>query len=517
MNLIFFVFVATLALAGYIGWMISGRIRLFIEEKTKVKCAQKTLEAVLEHYEELHAKKSAMAVDQGYGVIDESKWQNEISAFTSLILIKKIGHISDKAWVIDKYRVFMYDLIKHLLKLPRKPTNFSVQDFVTSSMSDPGFPNTPKMIVSWIFSSLFAALGVSALIEAYWIAGTLSLLAGIVANPHLVSLTAARAPWVAKFNLSLFATLLVASLSSYAGYIQHNQILHEQELLAEKAAREVIEKRQRTALERKAEADRQRIAIEEASKAEFAQRKAEVLKLIQDYIAQEKYSDAKPLFEKFKAVQDIELIALKLTFDTKSADYERRLATAKAEQERQENYAKRITPSALMSYTKDQYPKLFRKYGKRIPEIEKLRRTAAEQVIDSDKCDYVDLAEVSQDSSPVNNVRFFIDCKNGNRFYRTEQEIKKSLRVQSQADLAWNEPKARDTCRQMILDNATIPSSVDLHNLLGTSSNMVKENGNVVVLIDFDAKNVYGTEIGHTARCIFPPQKAGEIEISLRR
>jgi len=45
---------------------------------------------------------------------------------------------------------------------------------------------------------------------------------------------------------------------------------------------------------------------------------------------------------------------------------------------------------------------------------------------------------------------------------------------------------------------------------------MAKTSGNVQVLLDLDAKNIFGTEIGYTARCIFEPQKQGSIEIFLR-
>jgi hypothetical protein len=60
-------------------------------------------------------------------------------------------------------------------------------------------------------------------------------------------------------------------------------------------------------------------------------------------------------------------------------------------------------------------------------------------------------------------------------------------------------------------------SSVNFYSFTGTSASTAKTIGSVEVLLNFDAKNAFGTDIGHTVRCIFPPQQPREIEISLRQ
>ena len=179
-------------------------------------------------------------------------------------------------------------------------------------------------------------------------------------------------------------------------------------------------------------------------------------------------------------------------------------------------YAKRIDPTALSPYTKAGYPKMMRKYATRIKEIEQFRRRAAELAVDSGKCDFVEWAEMSINSSTLKKLRFWVDCKNGERIYFDEFEISKNAVALTQKERAWDKGDARIACRKFVKESALIPNELDVHDFVGTSVYQAPVTQNVVVKIDFDAKNAFGVEFSYTATCTFPSGEQGEYVITER-
>jgi len=178
-----------------------------------------------------------------------------------------------------------------------------------------------------------------------------------------------------------------------------------------------------------------------------------------------------------------------------------------------DKYARKISSSALSPYTIQGYPKTIKKYGTRIGEIETLRRKAAEMAVDSGKCDYVLISELSDSKSSLNHLHFWVDCKNKQRIYLDEFQIIKGSAVLTQQEKSWDKQSALIACQKAIKDRALIPSEVDIHTILGTSFYEAPVTHNVVLNMDFDAKNALGTEIPYTAKCHFAPGEVGSIEI----
>lgn len=170
-------------------------------------------------------------------------------------------------------------------------------------------------------------------------------------------------------------------------------------------------------------------------------------------------------------------------------------------------YARKIGIYALVPYDVENYPKTFEKYGTRMKEIEKLRRKAAEMAADSEKCDRVEMAELSSLKSSLNHLHFWVDCKNKERIRLDEFEIKKKIVARTQKEKAWDADSAKKVCRGAIISRASIPSELDIHDFVGTSVYEAPITHNVVVTIDFDAKNAFGVESSYTARCYFPPNE----------
>lgn len=182
-----------------------------------------------------------------------------------------------------------------------------------------------------------------------------------------------------------------------------------------------------------------------------------------------------------------------------------------------DKYARRISSSALSPYTKQGYPKTIAKYGKRLSEIETFRRKAAEMAVDSGKCDYVLMSELSDGKSTPNHLHFWVDCRNKERIYLDEFQIKKGSQILTQAEKAWNKQSALTACKDAIKSRALIPSQVDIHTITGTSFYKAPTTHNVVLRMDFDATNAVGVENPYTATCHFSPGEVGSIDIQARQ
>ena len=88
-----------------------------------------------------------------------------------------------------------------------------------------------------------------------------------------------------------------------------------------------------------------------------------------------------------------------------------------------DKYHGKILEVALSPYTITQYPKANAVFKERIPEIEIMRRQAAEMAIDAGGCDLVDESEVTTGSTKY-NITIRVHCTNGHVVRFKEQEIK---------------------------------------------------------------------------------------------
>lgn len=79
----------------------------------------------------------------------------------------------------------------------------------------------------------------------------------------------------------------------------------------------------------------------------------------------------------------------------------------------------RIAPGVFSKDSRSDLPGTAAKLGDAFDRIQQVREAAAYRTLDSGRCDYVDLVEVS-DTSKSDNIKVFVDCRNGQRFYLDE-------------------------------------------------------------------------------------------------
>ena len=176
----------------------------------------------------------------------------------------------------------------------------------------------------------------------------------------------------------------------------------------------------------------------------------------------------------------------------------------------------KVDPGIFEPYDKSQYPRLAKTLGKAWSRLQQAREAAALHVASNPKCDYVELAEAA-DRTTAKEIVFFVDCRNGERMYVAESNLKSGSQTAFQSQNSVDRTAAMSACREGILKTAAFPSSVDIHVLTGTAFDTNKTTGNTRVRMDFTAKNALGAELSYTAICIFPGDGSPpEITIKLR-
>lgn len=187
------------------------------------------------------------------------------------------------------------------------------------------------------------------------------------------------------------------------------------------------------------------------------------------------------------------------------------IAKRKAEEEA------KIGPHAVIAYDQKNYPKFFAQWGADgMAKINKLMPLVARKAAASPECDLVELVEFSgQRSVPRSKMVFFVDCKNGKRFYIEEAELAVASVPKSQTakTAAIGDAQAILACREAIRVQLTNPLTFDTK--FGTTSvYRAPTTGNVVVEFLFEAKNNFGAALPHRARCVITDRGMEEAAIS---
>ncbi len=173
-----------------------------------------------------------------------------------------------------------------------------------------------------------------------------------------------------------------------------------------------------------------------------------------------------------------------------------------------------IAPDAIpKSYAEEHFSKWYATHGaERMAEAVQLAGLAAEKMVSSGKCSYLEYIDLSS-KSYLGEFVFFGECTEG-RIYLSESELDKDTLVRSQKELAWDHNKAYQACREMILQHVDSPGEIDIHDIIGRSINQISTTHRVVVHLDFDAIDAVGSEMKYTAKCYFDPGAAtGTIDI----
>lgn len=175
------------------------------------------------------------------------------------------------------------------------------------------------------------------------------------------------------------------------------------------------------------------------------------------------------------------------------------------------SYRAPIDPGAYWDYSKNSFPKLYKKYGADgLKRLNNFERKAAELVSQNKKCDAVTMVGYSEQSEKGNFVSF-IDCKNGERFFVSEKDVADGSTA-PQSEKSVSVSAAIEACKKSVRARLKFPSEASF-SIFNTATETFKTNGNVRVTLDFKAMNGLGNKLPQRAICLFTPDGKGDLDI----
>lgn len=94
------------------------------------------------------------------------------------------------------------------------------------------------------------------------------------------------------------------------------------------------------------------------------------------------------------------------------------------------NNPKQFSAYAIPPYQYEELTPFVKQYQARLPDVERMRRQAAEKVLATGQCGRVESAELSEKSNN-NGLVFLIDCSTAKKFYISEAELAPSAQPAS--------------------------------------------------------------------------------------
>ncbi|MBB4866832.1 hypothetical protein HNP46_005739 [Pseudomonas nitritireducens] len=117
-----------------------GMTRKLMRFKRYKTYAQVIYTKLIEHYEELSAKRDALIVDKGYNVVDPQPWIDEMHKFISIVIAPALpkslqATIKKKTLASIEFSSFACAFLVKLLDEPKKPSGYDLDAF-TQELED---------------------------------------------------------------------------------------------------------------------------------------------------------------------------------------------------------------------------------------------------------------------------------------------------------------------------------------------------------------------------------------------
>jgi hypothetical protein len=176
----------------------------------------------------------------------------------------------------------------------------------------------------------------------------------------------------------------------------------------------------------------------------------------------------------------------------------------------------KIEAGAVYDIDRKNSPKLYQAWGKAgIDKLNRLQPLVALKAAESPNCDRVEYVSISDNRSvPRKRAVFFADCRNGQRFYISEDELQTQSTVASESDLmeSLSDGDAIARCEALVRQRLNRPSSFD-KKALTTNVQRFKTLGRVRVSFDFTGTTGLGIEVKSKAECLFGTTGIPEVTI----
>jgi hypothetical protein len=181
------------------------------------------------------------------------------------------------------------------------------------------------------------------------------------------------------------------------------------------------------------------------------------------------------------------------------------------------NPAEKIDSLAVVPMDEQSWPKLYKAWGAAgVQRLNQLQPRVAVKVAESPKCDQVQAVGYSEKrSTPKVNPVFYVECRNGQRFYITETELAQQAPPQSEQErmAIVSDADVIILCEKLVKVQLQRPASYD-RKVFSTSVTRDERTGGIRVEFPFTAATGLGIPVPQNARCLFTPNGEPEVTIS---
>ena len=185
-------------------------------------------------------------------------------------------------------------------------------------------------------------------------------------------------------------------------------------------------------------------------------------------------------------------------------------------EEKKIDLASKIQKGADSPMTQESYPKTYKTWGKAyFNRLNEMMPKVALKAAESDKCDMVTWVGLSDSrSTPKKEAVFFADCKNGERFYISENDLKTDKKAESvkESTAKFNDSAYIEACADYAKRKMNHPSTFDYSFF--NSVVYKAPTGRIVVTMPCEAKNSFNLEVEMEAKCYFDDR--GMVDFSIQ-
>ncbi|QNL89281.1 MULTISPECIES: hypothetical protein [Pseudomonas] len=153
-------------------------------------------------------------------------------------------------------------------------------------------------------------------------------------------------------------------------------------------------------------------------------------------------------------------------------------------------------------------------YGKfkdHIPRVNREKNEVATMV--AKKCKHVVSVLFMRRESSLDNLKFLVDCQNGERFEVKSSELVGSGAIRSNSDRSIGRSDAIEKCKDLVSTKLGASRGLDFHTLSDSSYHKA-QNGNVRLVLGFEEKNPNGLGVRWRAACTFDTDWNGDVTIN---
>ncbi|MBK0059613.1 hypothetical protein IAE40_13285 [Pseudomonas sp. S44] len=153
-------------------------------------------------------------------------------------------------------------------------------------------------------------------------------------------------------------------------------------------------------------------------------------------------------------------------------------------------------------------------YGKfkdYIPRVNREKNEVATMV--AKKCKHVVSVLFMRRESSLDNLKFLVDCENGERFEVKSSDLAGSGSILANSDRSIGRSDAIEKCKDLVSDKLGASSNLSFHTLSDSSYHKAK-NGNVRLVLGFEEKNLNGVSVRWRAACTFDTEWKGDVTIN---